>query len=427
MRKIDNSYALDKHQSMNRIRWIVELYEYNTLMKSDMCRYLCDVSDDVISVSYDCDSSSHIKMSASLTLFVPEENKKWYMRKEHEIPICFNGQNGSPLQWRIVLYRLREEFQYGGEHGLTRIREYGYFIPDNNSMTFDTTTNQMTLQLQGMAAGFTAEYGGSIVAPIRTFDYVFYKNGEFSSMIKHYEVEEKKTSTDITGSDTASQGGSANINEKKTKVKQKSSITTLTQVSENKDKIRGQGGKTGTGSKLNVSIGEEKEINVPLPITINNVEGDPDPYTGEQKMIYYYNFSLLYQIATMQCDWQLNKWKYPIKGFNGTNFMDSHILTSPLEFDENVTIMDILEKFLEMTLKGYMIWVDEDRRLNIDYRRRTRGECRMTFASYGDLVIDEETSFTDNEFYTATEVYGKDNESYGFFDASGIYNIARFD
>ena len=154
---------------------------------------------------------------------------------------------------------------------------------------------------------------------------------------------------------------------------------------------------------------------------------DPDPYTGEQKMIYYYNFSLLYQIATMQCDWQLNKWKYPIKGFNGTNFMDSHILTSPLEFDENVTIMDILEKFLEMTLKGYMIWVDEDRRLNIDYRRRTRGECRMTFASYGDLVIDEETSFTDNEFYTATEVYGKDNESYGFFDASGIYNITRFD
>lgn len=427
VRKIDNSYALDKHQSMNRIRWIVELYEYNTLMKSDMCRYLCDVSDDVISVSYDCDSSSHIKMSASLTLFVPEENKKWYMRKEHEIPICFNGQNGSPLQWRNVLYRLREEFQYGGEHGLTRIREYGYFIPDNNSMTFDTTTNQMTLQLQGMAAGFTAEYGGSIVAPIRTFDYVFYKNGEFSSMIKHYEVEEKKTSTDITGSETASQGGSANINEKKTKVKQKSSITTLTQVSENKDKIRGQGGKTGTGSKLNVSIGEEKEINVPLPITINNVEGDPDPYTGEQKMIYYYNFSLLYQIATMKCDWQLNKWKYPIKGFNGTNFMDSHILTSPLEFDENVTIMDILEKFLDMTLKGYMLWVDEERRLNIDYRRRTRGECRMTFASYGDLVVDEDTSFSDGDFYTATEVYGKDNESYGFFDASGIYNIARFD
>lgn len=427
MRKIDNSYALDKHQSMNRIRWIVELYEYNTLMKSDMCRYLCDVSDDVISVSYDCDSSSHIKMSASLTLFVPEENKKWYMRKEHEIPICFNGQNGSPLQWRNVLYRLREEFQYGGEHGLTRIREYGYFIPDNNSMTFDTTTNQMTLQLQGMAAGFTAEYGGSIVAPIRTFDYVFYKNGEFSSMIKHYEVEEKKTSTDITGSDTASQGGSANINEKKTKVKQKSSITTLTQVSENKDKIRGQGGKTGTGSKLNVSIGEEKEINVPLPITINNVEGEPDPYTGEQKMIYYYNFSLLYQIATMKCDWQLNKWKYPIKGFNGTNFMDSHILTSPLEFDENVTIMDILEKFLDMTLKGYMLWVDEERRLNIDYRRRTRGECRMTFASYGDLVVDEDTSFSDGDFYTATEVYGKDNESYGFFDASNIYNIVRFD
>ena len=427
MRKIDNSYALDKHQSMNRIRWIVELYEYNTLIKSDMCRYLCDVSDDIISVSYDCDSSSHIKMSASLTLFVPEENKKWYMRKEHEIPICFNGQNGSPLQWRNVLYRLREEFQYGGEHGLTRIREYGYFIPDNNSMTFDTTTNQMTLQLQGMAAGFTAEYGGSIVAPIRTFDYVFYKNGEFSSMIKHYEVEEKKTSTDITGSDTASQGGSANINEKKTKVKQKSSVTTLTQVSENKDKIRGQGGKTGTGSKLNVSIGEEKEINVPLPITIDNVKGDPDPYTGEQKMIYYYNFSLLYQIATMQCDWQLNKWKYPIKGFNGTNFMDSHILTSPLEFDENVTIMDILEKFLDMTLKGYMLWVDEERRLNIDYRRRTRGECRMTFASYGDLVVDEDTSFSDGDFYTATEVYGKDNESYGFFDASGIYNIARFD
>ena len=29
-----------------------------------------------------------------------------------------------------------------------------------------------------------------------------------------------------------------------------------------------------------------------LPITINNVEGDPDPYTGEQKMIYYYNLSV---------------------------------------------------------------------------------------------------------------------------------------
>ena len=166
---------------------------------------------------------------------------------------------------------------------------------------------------------------------------------------------------------------------------------------------------------------------MPLPITIDNVKGDPDPYTGEAQMIYYYNFSLLYQIATMKCDWQLNKWKYPIKGFNGTNFMDSHILTSPLEFDENVTIMDILEKFLEMTLKGYMIWVDEDRRLNIDYRRRTRGECRMTFASYGDLVVDEDTSFSDGDVYTATEVYGKDNESYGFFDASGIYNIARFD
>ena len=44
-----------------------------------------------------------------------------------------------------------------------------------------------------------------------------------------------------------------------------------------------------------------------------------------------------------------------------------------------------------------------------------------------DLVVDEDTSFSDGDFYTATEVYGKDNESYGFFDASGIYNIARFD
>lgn len=424
MDKIDNSYALTQHQPADRIRWIVKLYTYNTLMKSNQCNYLCDISDDIVNVSYECDSASHVKMSASITLFVPEDNKSWYMRKEHEIVICSNGQTGSPLQWRNVLYRIQEEFYYGG---ISYTRDYGYFIPDNNSYTFDSTTNQITLQLQGMAAGLTAEYGGSIITPIRTFDYIFYENGTYSRMIKHYEVQDKECSTDITGSETAAQGGSADINEKKTNIKQKSSVTSLKEDEENKLKLRGQGKDPNANSKLNVPLGDERQINAPLPITINNVEGEPDPYTGEQKMIYYYNFSLLYQIATMQCDWQLNKWKYPIKGFNGTNFMDSNILTSPLEFDENVTIMDILEKFLEMTLKGYMIWVDEDRRLNIDYRRRTRGECRMTFASYGDLVIDEETSFSDNEFYTATEVYGKDNESYGFFDASGIYNIARFD
>ena len=349
-------------------------------MKSDQCNYLCDISDDIVNVSYECDSASHIKMSASITLFVPEDNKSWYMRKEHEIVICSNGQTGSPLQWRNVLYRIQEEFYYGG---ISYTRDYGYFIPDSNSYTFDSTTNQMTLQLQGMAAGLTAEYGGSIVAPMRTFDYIFYENGTYNRMIKHYEVSDRQSSTDITGNATSSQGGQADINEKKTNIKQKSSVTSLKEDEENKLKLRGQGRDPNANSKLNVPLGDERQINAPLPITINNVEGDPDPYTGEQKMIYYYNFSLLYQIATMKCDWQLNKWKYPIKGFNGTNFMDSNILTSPLEFDENVTIMDILEKFLEMTLKGYMIWVDEDRRLNIDYRRRTRGECRMTFASYG--------------------------------------------
>ena len=77
MLEINNSYALDKHDPIDQIRWIVELYEYDTLIKSDVCRYLTDISDDIISVSYDCDSSSHIKMSATLTLFVPAENKKY--------------------------------------------------------------------------------------------------------------------------------------------------------------------------------------------------------------------------------------------------------------------------------------------------------------------------------------------------------------
>ena len=445
--RIDNSYPLRHIDPFDEIRWRVKTYTYNTFTPSDQIMLYDDLSDKIVSVSYDCDSSSNVKQSATITFYAELNNQYWYMTKEHAIRMASNSiysdssmGTSTPISIVPVIYKIEEDFYYYARRDKPTItRNYGFFIPDNNSIVYDSVTGQVTLQLKGLSAGLTSEYGGRIQMPMRSMDTFIYRDGKFA-FFKQYQindVERKNETPEIQRYNKESYYHFENVNSGKgvtltevamqetEKLKKTTSYKTKEKATYRNSMAKdvADGHRTTQDANPIIYTPEQKPINTPITLSLPcceesnlTVQNDPTP-------IYYGDLDFIWDIVSCNPSTGiLNSWRVPIKSMRTPWACDVNFFPHDVDFDVDVSFSDIIEKTLDILLKGYMYWVDEDRVLRIDYKPRQRGGSNVglyeEFANWGELVIDEEISYNDNEFYNATEVYGKDSQYYGFVSCS---------
>ena len=408
---------------------------------------MADFSDKVISVSYDCDSSSNIKTSATLTLLVPPDDNYWYMNREYDIKYVSAGSGGTGQGnsiWTPQIYLIKEIIESKSDvatirgiahtanaHGnifddnvytINKMeRSLGFFLPESGGYSYDETTSTLTIQLQGLSYGLTSEYGNRIITPYQSFDYYFdmpYNNRP--TQILSYRLESTSSGT-----------GQATTSTTQTPV-------TKTKEDEEKEFVRGQESKFynnisevikqkgiifGTAPVVNQNNyeTENKRINVPMPLTIS---GEDD--NGLFKFYFGDDIAgLIYDIAMCRMDAVLNRYHLPLTGIrtpSDDNEMTSKGLVFPngWEFENGVSVMDIAEKILEDKYYEPRLWVDEDRTLWVQPRPAIASTYRyyIPYRCYSELVVSEDISMDDSEFYTVVEVYGKDGEYYGVYDGS---------
>lgn len=122
-----------------------------------------DISNIVVDYSYSCsaEADSEMRQTASLTLYTPKSDLKTYYRRE---TLCYDGYDpdtkeytgisDAPLAYHIVKTYLFSD-------GTKQRINLGYFVVSDSGYSYDSTTSQLTLNLIGMSACFTTEYGGA--------------------------------------------------------------------------------------------------------------------------------------------------------------------------------------------------------------------------------------------------------------------------
>lgn len=137
----------------------VEIYTYTPYVVT----FLRDVSRQVIDYSYDCDCSASPRQQASITLKVDKDDQKWYMRRENKMREWDDGNAVNAITWMPLMYKLTKLYRYDDKTAKEPSKiELGYFIPTDDSYTYDSTTGTIQINLSGISIGFTKEYGGGV-------------------------------------------------------------------------------------------------------------------------------------------------------------------------------------------------------------------------------------------------------------------------
>lgn len=137
----------------------VEIYKYTPYDVT----FLRDISCQVVDYSYDCDCSASPRQTASITLHVEKDDQSWYMRRENKMREWYDGNADRAITWHPLLYKLTKIYKYDEK---TRQKpaeiNLGFFIPTDDTYNYDSTTGTIQINLSGMSALFTKEYGGGV-------------------------------------------------------------------------------------------------------------------------------------------------------------------------------------------------------------------------------------------------------------------------
>ncbi len=314
------------HNCVNKIK--VEMYSYSAYDVS----FSKDISSQVISYSYDCDYSNNIRQTACITIKVDTHDETWFMRRENKMRHWTDKWNQvQSIRWIHSLYKLTKIY-INPDTGIEQKLELGFFIPTDNDYSFDSTTGTVTINLSGLSAILTKEYGGS-VSTIRI--------------------------------------GKMTIDPDTHQTIEKSFPSTLSIA---------QGLSIDADLFYNIAMGSNAQIESMLNITA-------------------------------PC---------PIEGCYVGNGQKVSNIPETIEFDADVSRMDMIEKVVEETFEGGAVWIDENRFLHISSKPivRNDNDIVLYWRDYKDIVISENVSYNDSDFYNITEVYGKDNLYYGICDES---------
>ena len=315
----------------------VEIYKYTPYDVT----FLRDISCQVVDYSYDCDCSASPRQSASITLHVDKDDQSWYMRRENKMREWYDGNADRAITWHPLLYKLTKVYKYDEK---TRQKpaeiNLGFFIPTDDTYNYDSTTGTIQINLSGMSALFTKEYGGGVTT-LRI-------GKEYRDPDTHEMVNDVLPTT--LGIDEG------------------------TAIDDALFFRLAMGSNTNKPPNLRIE-------SMPVPITRAWVEGQ-------------------------------ELWDIPYD----------------LEFDADISVQDMFDQVLELGWRGQTpsLWINENRVLMVNAKPTVRGgSLVMNWRDYQDLVISENVSYNDSDWYNITEVYGKDNAIYAVCDASK-YDMGLF-
>lgn len=145
---------------------IVEIYGYGHYSID----FYADISYMVVDYSYDCTSDDNIHQTASITLHVETDNQQWFMRRENKMREWIDESNGYTIyatHWRNVCYHLVKTYTNDDTSEISKI-DLGFFIPTNDDYSYSPTDGTVTINLSGLSALLTKEYGGGVVTYTET-------------------------------------------------------------------------------------------------------------------------------------------------------------------------------------------------------------------------------------------------------------------
>ena len=177
-------------------------------------------------------------------------------------------------------------------------------------------------------------------------------------------------------------------------------------------KEKGGGVVTYTETKITIDPETHEQVEMTLPVTLSIAEGlsiDGD---------------LIYNMAMGAASHDITFMNYtapiPLKWGQTGNGQKLWRLPYDLEFDNDIGRADELQQLMDMAFEGATFWVDEDRVLNMSSKPTTRGGVELYWREYGNLFLSESSSYSDDNYYNITEVYGKDNNCYAICDWSHL-------
>lgn len=411
----DDYFELENYTHSVTVNWNVETYiwDYNNLT-TDVAKLTLynDITDKVISVSYNCDADNDIKTSATLTLLVPPDDDYWYSNRSYDVrENRFSGSTGfGNTNWLPQIYCIKEIITH---NDVNTVRELGFFLPDDTSYSYDCTTNTLSVQLQNLSYRFTAEGGGVIVTALRSYNYYYdMPYNHDPTKITAYKLEDE--SPIIIGDE---------------KTVEKSDVLSDYEIDKQNllhaeqnalDNIPSRAVIYGTASAIPQPNPQFKTINTPLPLSISGYDnGDYMMWDGLLMTM------LIYRIAMNRMDVILNNYSLPLQGFKSPSqdaelTSKSDIFPNGWDFDNGTDVFTIAKTILSDRYYNSAMWVDEERYLCVDSKPMFSTTWRqgIYYREYGELIISEDISINESDFYTAVEVYGKDNEYYGICDGT---------
>lgn len=177
-------------------------------------------------------------------------------------------------------------------------------------------------------------------------------------------------------------------------------------------KEKGGGVVTYTETKTTIDPETHERVEMTLPVTLSIAEGlsiDGD---------------LIYNMAMGAAAQDITFMNYtapiPLKWGQTGDGQKLWQLPYDLDFDNDIGRADELQQLMDMAFEGGTFWVDEDRVLNMSSKPTTRGGVELYWREYGNLFLSESSSYSDDNYYNITEVYGKDNNCYAICDWSSL-------
>lgn len=412
----DGYFDLDEFSHSITVNWDIKTYvwDYNnqTTDVANLTMYN-DISDKVISVTYDCDADNDIKTSASLSLLVPPDDDYWYSNKSYDIrENRFSGATGvGNTVWLPQIYCIKEIIDNGGAEV---IREMGFFIPDNTSYSYDCTTNTLSLQLKNLSYRFTAEGGGVIVTALRSYNYYFeMPYNHDPTKITAYKLENEDPIVYDTPNKT--------IEKSDEQATYEADLNHLLNVETDAlNSIPSRAAIYGTARVIPRPDEQLRTISTPLPLSISGL--DNGTYMMWDGILMT---MLIYRIAMNRMDVIQNNFQLPLLGYRSPSqdaelTSKSDIFPNGWDFDNGTDVFTIAKTILSDRYYDPTMWIDEERYLCVDSKPMFSTTWRqgIYYKEYGELVISEEITVNEDGFYTAVEVYGKDSEYYGICDGT---------
>lgn len=162
--KIKKDYLDDKEYNPNEVVMVhLEAYNYGY----NGVKFYFDLTDRLIDYSYDCDSQSDIRQSASVTVYIGNLYGFEPVRWEHQAndwvyePVPNEGAIIKSVTWNKLLYRMYITYICKDTDNMGEI-DFGYFSPTSSDYSYDASTSTITISLLGLSSMLTSEYGGGI-------------------------------------------------------------------------------------------------------------------------------------------------------------------------------------------------------------------------------------------------------------------------